>query len=36
LGGLEKVIEIKLNDEEKAGLQKSIAAVQELVGALKM
>jgi malate dehydrogenase len=35
-GGMEKVIELKLNDEEKAGLQKSIAAVKELVGALKL
>jgi malate dehydrogenase len=35
-GGMEKVIEVKLNDEEKAGLQKSIAAVQDLVNALKL
>lgn len=34
--GVEQVIEVKLNEEEKAGLQKSIAAVQELVTALKM
>ncbi len=34
--GMEKVIEVKLNDEEKAGLQKSIGAVQELVTALKL
>ena len=33
--GLEKVMEIKLNDEEKAGLEKSIGAVRELVDALK-
>ena len=33
--GMEKVIELKLNDEEKAGLNKSIHAVQELVVALK-
>jgi malate dehydrogenase len=33
--GLEKVYEIKLNEEEKAGLNKSIAAVRELVDALK-
>jgi malate dehydrogenase len=36
VGGMEQVIELKLNDEEKAGLQKSIAAVQDLVNALKM
>lgn len=35
-GGMEKVIELKLNPEENAGLQKSIAAVKELVGALKL
>jgi malate dehydrogenase len=35
-GGLEKVIEVKLNEEERAGLQKSIGAVQELVNALKL
>jgi malate dehydrogenase len=35
-GGMEKVIEVKLNDEERAGLNKSIAAVQELVTALKL
>jgi len=35
-GGMEKVIELKLNDQENAGLQKSIAAVKELVGALKL
>jgi malate dehydrogenase len=33
--GLEEVIQIKLNDQEKAGLDNSIAAVKELVGALK-
>ena len=33
--GLEKVIEIKLNDEEKKGLDNSIKAVNELVEALK-
>jgi malate dehydrogenase len=33
--GMEKVIEVKLNDEEKAGLQNSIKAVEELVAALK-
>ncbi len=35
-GGIEQIIEVKLNEEETAGLQKSIAAVQELVTALKM
>ncbi len=34
--GLEKVIELKLTPEEKAGLDKSIGAVKELVTALKM
>ncbi len=33
--GMEKVIEIKLNDEERKGLDNSIKAVQELVDALK-
>lgn len=33
--GLEKVMEIKLNDTEKADLNKSVAAVKELVEALK-
>jgi malate dehydrogenase len=33
--GLEKVIEIKLNDEEKAGLEHSRKQVEELVQALK-
>ena len=33
--GLEKVIEVKLNDEERKGLDNSIKAVQELVDALK-
>lgn len=32
--GMEKVIELKLNDEEKKGLDNSIAAVKELVAAL--
>ena len=34
--GLEQVIEIKLTDEEKAGLDKSANAVRELVGSLKL
>ncbi len=29
-GGVERIIEMKLSDEEKAGLQKSVAAVKEL------
>ena len=33
--GLEKVIELKLNDEEKAGLENSKKHVLELVDALK-
>ena len=33
--GLEQVIELKLNDEERKGLDHSIKAVQELVEALK-
>lgn len=32
--GMEKVIEVKLNDKEKAGLDHSVKAVQELVDAL--
>jgi malate dehydrogenase len=33
--GVEEIIEIKLLDEEKAALQKSAAAVEELKGVLK-
>ncbi len=33
--GLEQVIELKLNDEERKGLDHSIKAVEELIGALK-
>lgn len=33
--GMEKVIELKMNDTEKNFLAKSIAAVEELIGALK-
>jgi malate dehydrogenase len=33
--GLEKVMEVKLNDDERKGLDNSIKAVQELVDALK-
>jgi malate dehydrogenase len=34
-GGVEKIYEIKLNDDEKAALAKSAAAVKELVDVLK-
>ncbi len=33
--GMEKVVEVKLNDEERSGLNNSIKAVQELMEALK-
>lgn len=33
--GLEKVVEVELNSEERAGLDNSVKAVQELVGALR-
>ncbi|MCB0361325.1 MAG: malate dehydrogenase [Bdellovibrionales bacterium] len=33
--GLEKVVEVSLNEKERAGLDNSIKAVQELVGALR-
>jgi malate dehydrogenase len=33
--GMERVIEVKLNDEERKGLDNSLKAVQELVAALK-
>ncbi len=33
--GMERVIELELNDSEKAGLENSINAVKELVGALE-
>lgn len=33
--GMEQVLEVKLNDEERKGLDHSIVAVQELIGALK-
>ena len=32
--GIEQIIEIKLTPEEKAGLDKSAAAVKELVGVI--
>ncbi len=34
-GGIEKIYEIALNDEEKAALLKSSGAVQELVDVIK-
>jgi malate dehydrogenase len=34
-GGVEKIIEFKLNAEEQAMMDKSVAAVKELVGTLK-
>ncbi len=35
-GGVEQVVEIKLTSEEKAALEKSVAAVRELVDKLKL
>jgi len=32
--GIEQIIEIKLTPDEKAGLEKSAAAVKELVGVI--
>ena len=34
-GGVERVVEIKLNDTAKAGFDKSVASVRELVAACK-
>jgi malate dehydrogenase len=34
-GGIEKVLELKLNAEEQAMMDKSVAAVKELVGSMK-
>ena len=34
--GVEKVIELKLNEEEKAALNKSIQAVQELISKIQL
>lgn len=34
--GVERVLEIKFNDEEKAAFQKTVSHVEELVGALKL
>ena len=36
VGGVEKVIEIKLTDEEKAAFDKSVEAVKELVAIIKL
>ena len=36
IGGVEKVIEIKLTAEEKAAFDKSVAAVKELVAIIKV
>ncbi len=35
-GGVEQVVEIKLTSEEKAALEKSVAAVRKLVDKLKL
>ena len=35
-GGIEQVVEIKLTSEEKAALEKSVAAVRGLVDKLKL
>ena len=35
-GGVEKVIEVELNGEERAAFEKSVAAVKDLVAALKL
>jgi malate/lactate dehydrogenase len=34
--GIERIVQIKLTEEEKAALEKSAASVRELVGALKL
>jgi malate dehydrogenase len=34
-GGVEKILELKLNDEEQAMMNKSVAAVKDLVGSMK-
>ncbi|MBL4894574.1 MAG: hypothetical protein JKY59_06870, partial [Emcibacter sp.] len=35
-GGVEKIVEIKLDEEEKAGFDHSVAAVQGLIDAVKV
>ena len=35
-GGVEKVVEIELTDDEQAQLEKSVGHVMELVGAIKL
>jgi malate dehydrogenase len=34
-GGVERVVEISLNEEERAAFDKSVAAVRELIGVVK-
>ena len=34
-GGVERIVEISLNNEEKAAFDKSVAAVRELIGVVK-
>jgi malate dehydrogenase len=34
-GGIEKILELKLNEEEQAMMNKSVAAVRDLVGSMK-
>jgi len=34
-GGMEKVLELKLNADEQAMMDKSVAAVKDLVGSMK-
>ena len=34
-GGIEKILELKLNAEEQAMMDKSVKAVRELVGSMK-
>jgi malate dehydrogenase len=34
-GGVERVVEISLDPEEKAAFDKSVAAVRELIGVVK-
>jgi malate dehydrogenase len=34
-GGVERVVEISLNSEERAAFDKSVAAVRELIGVVK-
>jgi malate dehydrogenase len=34
-GGVERVVEISLNEEERAAFDKSVATVRELIGVVK-